>query len=200
MKNDVYQATCTAGAHDVVQGHVEIAQLVRGHAKECSHCLRTQSKPSACRSSSQTVHDGPIRETNCDRAAEAHDYVGTAVGHDAVLELGDDPLFPQAHDHTAPRKRRRPLAVDVRSVQDISQFARETGRMALRNGSVTLAVPDLEAARPSFNLGHAHRRGDAGYEALSRRLQYRLRGGRDGTTPGSGGRWSLRRTRVVSGR
>jgi hypothetical protein len=59
-----------------------------------------------------------------------------------VLELGDDPLFPQARDHTAPRRRRRPLAIDVRSVQDISQFATETGRMARLNGILSLGVPD----------------------------------------------------------
>ena len=78
---------------------------------------------------SQTVHDRTIREAHRDHAAETHDYIGTPVGHDAVLEVGDDPLLPQARDHTAPGRRRRPLAIDVRSVQDINKSAMETGRM-----------------------------------------------------------------------
>ena len=47
MKNDVDQATCTACADDVIEGHFDVAQLVGGHTKECSHCLGTQSQPSA---------------------------------------------------------------------------------------------------------------------------------------------------------
>ena len=69
------------------------------------------------------VYDRPICEADRDDAAETHDHVCTAVRYDTMLKVGDDPLLPQARDHTAPRKRRRPLAIDVRSVQDIYQSA-----------------------------------------------------------------------------
>lgn len=92
-----------------------------------------------------------IRQTDGDRIRISWDNdVCTAVGNDAVIGIGGDPLFPQADNRRSPGRRRQPLAIGVRFIQDEPASERENGVMNLRVDVITLAVPDLSEAHAFY--------------------------------------------------
>jgi len=146
VQHGVDEATRPGGADDVLERDVEISQLLGWHTEERGHRLGTQPQPPARPPGGEPVQHRPVGEPDRHTSAKAHDHVGAPVGHNPLVTLDGRPLFPEARDHAAPGRRRVPLAIGVRFVQDTAQCGLDTDPMDLHVDIVTLAVPDLEAA------------------------------------------------------